>query len=178
MARYACHKLYQNITYLAGAIEHANNQCRQWRKRFTQLVQARKLGLVILDPTNKPRILGYNDDHQEYLRLRKKQNYDEITNFMKAIIRSDLRMVDKSNFLTVFYDPKVPTVGTIHEIVIASIQRKPILLIVPGGKAECPGWLLGLVKHFEIFPSVEDCVEYLICVDNGMIQCDDRWVFI
>ena len=34
----------------------------------------------------------------------------------------------------------------------------------------------GIVKHQEIFNSVDECVEYLEKLDKGKIKLDERWI--
>jgi hypothetical protein len=91
-----------------------------------------------------------------------------------------LRAVDYSHFLVVNLPPKVPTFGTVDECVVAERQKKPIFAIVDGGPKNAPDWLFAMMKHEEMFDSVEACVDYIDRINKGDIDIkqDKRWVMI
>ena len=54
---------------------------------------------------------------------------------------------------------RVPTYGTMHEIVVARQQKKPVFTIWEGdGMTTCSGWLAWLVGHKYVFRSIDSCV--------------------
>ena len=90
----------------------------------------------------------------------------------------DLRMIDFSEFFTLFVDVECHMCGSYFETNIASLQRKPIFTIVKQGKAKCPSWLFSYLNHEEIFDSIDAYVEHLVKLDSGEISLDARWVIL
>lgn len=66
-----------------------------------------------------------------------------------------------------FLSQQVHTYGTIHEIVVARQQKKPVMIIWEGGKESCSGWLQWLVGHENVFDTMEDLVEQLSKISQG-----------
>lgn len=62
---------------------------------------------------------------------------------------------------------RVPTYGTIHEIVVARQQRKPVYIVWEGGKETCSGWLMWLVGHQNVFSTVEELLTRLDNISKG-----------
>jgi len=53
----------------------------------------------------------------------------------------------------------VPTYGTLHEIVVARQQKKPVFVIWESdGMSTCSAWVMWLVGHRNVFKSMEACV--------------------
>jgi hypothetical protein len=76
----------------------------------------------------------------------------------------------------VYVDRDIHMCGTYHELIQADIQKKPVLVIVKGGIERASAWLFGLIKPEYMFNDVDECVEFLINVDSGNQEVDDRWV--
>ncbi len=66
-----------------------------------------------------------------------------------------------------FLSQQVHTYGTIHEIVVARQQKKPVMIIWEGGKDSCSGWLQWLVGHDNVFDTMDDLVEQLRKIAQG-----------
>ena len=101
----------------------------------------------------------------------------EVSKKMKDIIKVDLRMVDVSDFLIVYFDEDIPICGTTHEIVLCSQQRKPVLIVSRTGKMKIYDWLFGLLDHEEFFSSFDELEEYLMDIDFGISQISNKWLF-
>lgn len=86
-------------------------------------------------------------------------------------------MVDRSDFLVAYVPYKVPTTGTIHEIVNSNNAKKPTLIICPEGKEFAPAWLWGILPPSYFFGSWIELFNYLTEVDNGNHKEDNRWHF-
>src|SRR5262249_58132342 len=56
----------------------------------------------------------------------------------------DLRMVDTSDFVIAYCPTNIYSVGTPHEIILARMQRKPVLFVSPRVKFDS---LTNLKKH-------------------------------
>lgn len=166
--------------YLAGSIENASDLGVGWRQQFTQLCQEKKILCNIYDPTNKPGALTdeteKENDHIQ--RLKREGRWDELEQFMKQIVRVDLKLVDRSDILVAHINPNIHMCGTYNEIYVASVEKKPILVICEDGKEKCPGWLFGIIKHEDIFKTVDACVNYLDRVNKNNVELDDRWMIV
>ena len=54
---------------------------------------------------------------------------------------------------------RIPTYGTMHEIVVARQQKKPVFTIwEEDGMTTCSAWLAWLVGHKNIFRTIDSCV--------------------
>lgn len=75
---------------------------------------------------------------------------------------------------------RVPTYGTIHEIVIAHQQRKPIFLVwEETGKKDCSAWLMRLVGHRNVFAHIDDLIMHLDAISHGEKAFDaNEWLLL
>lgn len=75
---------------------------------------------------------------------------------------------------------RVPTYGTIHEIVIAHQQRKPIFLVWEGdGIKGCSAWLMKLVGHKNIFSHEDELIQHLDAISHGEKAFDaNEWLLL
>lgn len=170
----------QNCTcYLAGPITYTSDY-RSWREEFKQLIKNDNINLIVEDPIQKPDGLIQEEEtlQREVKLLVEQEHWERLCVLMKKVVRTDLRMIDKADFVVAKIDRMTPTFGTMHEIAIASQQRKPVLLITEGGKKNVPPWLFGFLRTNEMFDSVKQCVEYLKQINEQTINIDDRWVLI
>jgi len=62
---------------------------------------------------------------------------------------------------------RIPTYGTLHEIVVAHLQQKPIYAVWEGGKESCSAWLMYLVGHRNIFSTMDELVTRLDNIAKG-----------
>jgi len=171
------------LVYLAGPIQYAKDGGVSWREQVTeQMVDIGIKESHILNPCNKPLNNFAGDDldsNIEFLdKLRDEDRWDEIERIAKHTIRIDLRLVDKSDLLYIHLNPTIPTVGTIDEISIACGQKKPIIVVIPGGLKNASYWLLGRIGSKSIFASDEDAISYLNDVMHGRRVIDaKKWLF-
>jgi hypothetical protein len=163
--------LKDKACYLAGAMQACADNGVGWRAKIVP--KLKEFGVTVFDPTNKvshsASEIGENKDLFRTLILQEK--WTELKSTFEPVMRYDLRCVDKSDFLVIAYDPKYHTVGTIHELVTANLQRKPILLKYD--KADLDKfnpWIPVLVKPEHLFSSWEKLFEYLEAVDTGHIN--------
>lgn len=72
----------------------------------------------------------------------------------------------------------VPTYGTMHEIVVARQQKKPVYVIWESdGMTTCSAWLAWLVGHRNVFRSMDSCVGKLDRVMHQRESLDrDDWL--
>jgi len=168
------------VVYLGGPIDRAFDDGLAWRIAIKKDFEAKGIQLVCLDPTNK--FVGIKgevgEEKIEQQILREKEDWHGLKELVKPIVRMDLRMVDLCDILIAKIDVNVHMCGTYHEIVVAIQEKKPILLIIEGGKKNCPGWLFGVIDHEFMFDSIEECLNYLDQVNRGETILDDKWVLI
>lgn len=153
--------------YLCGPITAVADDGVGWRNSITSSLLS--FGLVVEDPTKKTvnGVGEIKDDKNYFKQLAKEKKVEQLKKEFWPIVRKDLRCVDKSDFLIFGYDPDVPMLGTIHELVIAHQQRKPILMFCAPDKLErLNPWVLTFIKTNCLFTSWEDMMTYLKKVDN------------
>lgn len=170
--------LYDTKLYLAGSIDNAPDDGIGWRKKFRELSCQKGLSINFLDPTDKPANLSQEigEEKDAVHRLKLQGKFDEARRIVIKYRRADLRMVDKSDIFVVYVNTSLHMCGSYMEVQIANLEKKPILVIIQQGKKSIPDWLLSYVTTAEIFDTVEECVQYLVEVDNAEIALDDRWV--
>lgn len=164
--------------YLGGGIEFMDDLGTEWRQKIQE--ETKELGIIWLDPTNKPINIGIEDleNHDLRKKLKKEGRWDEIVNSMKLVRCVDLRMVDISDFLVVNLDTSKHTSGTYEEIYLANRQKKPVILRIKQGKENCPDWLFATLPHQMIFGSWDEVTNYLKHVaHDAIIEHYKRWYF-
>ncbi|MFV0415949.1 MAG: hypothetical protein ACK5NG_06235 [Chthoniobacterales bacterium] len=140
--------LQSTRSYLSGPMDFVGSRVVEkylgWRALLTPLL--RSLGITVLDPWNKPAIRGHHAYGLEGIQPGKEvYEKDFWTNpatrasFEKDFwetVHIDLRMTDVADFLVSFVPTNIYSVGTVHEIVLARSQFKPVLFISPPVKYE------------------------------------------
>jgi nucleoside 2-deoxyribosyltransferase len=176
------------VVYLSGSIDFDEDAGIPWRRQISKRLV--KLGFKkknILSPTRKPaNNLGnaLNNEASALNELRAKEDWDGHCLLTGKVARVDLRMVDKSdlviaNFALDKNGKIIPTYGTMHEIIVAREQQKPVLLVWEGGKKTCSGWLMWLVGHKNVFENFDEVEVRLIDVASGKPQHDSKdWVVL
>lgn len=173
-------KLTNHRAYLAGPIDHADDDGVIWRQKITPLLES--LGVMVLDPTNKPvsqcKFNEIGDEKDMIKKLVELERWDELRNIAKEIVLVDLRMVEVADFLIAYVDPDIHICGTYDEIFEALRHRKPTLIVHKGGKARMSMWLRGKLNHNFVFESFDELYAYLEALHDGTIDPDyTRWVF-
>ena len=173
-------RLNNHRVYLAGPIDHVADDGTGWRKSITPYLE--KMGLTILDPTDKPTTqCKWNEVGEEKEHIQKLvdlKRWDELNQMAKEIVLVDLRMVEVSDFMICYVDKDVHLCGTYDELFEALRRRKPTLIVHKGGKKEMSMWLRGKVNHNFVFESFDELYSYLEALHDGTIEPDyTRWVF-
>jgi hypothetical protein len=165
--------LKEKRAYLSGAIEYGEVG-HNWRNDPINIL-SNKFGINVFDPFSDPKN-QWADDLNE---ARKTKDYKKLIKISKSFVRKDLCMVDRSDFLIAYMPHKVPTTGTIHEIINSNNSKKPTLIVCPQGKENVPAWLWGCLPNPEscFFGSWNELYFYLTEVNDGKHVNDDRWHF-
>lgn len=162
-------RLLGQIAYLAGPIDSDPNRGTEYRKEVTPIL--RKYGIGILSPLDKSTVFcpHLNEDselHKIRNEFLKNKDYDNYSSIMKEIVRVDLSMVDGAHFIVCYINKDIHMCGTYHEIVVASMQRKPCLIVCKQGMENIPPWLWGVFPYEFFFSSFKEMDEYLSKIDN------------
>ena len=93
-------RLRGQLVYMIGPIEYATDYGFGWRNELTPKLQ--EMGIGVMNPLDKPMQTQVHED-EELQSLKKslieKKDYDGLASLMKDVVRADLRMVDKADFL-------------------------------------------------------------------------------
>jgi hypothetical protein len=149
-----------------------------WRQRIKH--DLKDLGIIWMDPIQKPIAEGIEDSEHRKLRSIEKRagHFDTATQMMQPIKDIDLRMVDVSDFIICHIDFNAYSVGTWNEVFRANTEGKPILVHCEQGKAEAPDWLLATIPHQMIFSKWKELYTYLRSVAyDSSVETYNRWKF-
>ncbi|RLI98774.1 MAG: hypothetical protein DRP08_07850 [Candidatus Aenigmatarchaeota archaeon] len=169
--------LYGATVYLAGAIQYDDDNGLSWRDFIS--LKMKDLGIKVYSPTNKPSpfVSEISEELGAVDKYIKEKNWDAAHDYIRdKIIRVDLRMVDKSDFVIARIDPEVHTCGTYHEIILATTQKKPVFIFIKGGVKNIPRWLLGLVRPRYIFDGIGNLLCYLYEIDRSCFTLNNKWI--
>ncbi len=114
-----------------------------WRNRVSEFLQ--QMGVTVFDPWFKPDVRGLHEygreDAKSGERIRKRWSYAGGKEGAQArawcarqfweTLHIDLRMVDTSDFTISYCPTNIYSVGTPHEIIMATLQHKPVLFVSP-----------------------------------------------
>ena len=132
--------------YLSGPMDFVASREEEkkfgWRNRVGQFL--RKYGTTVYDPWYQPPVKGMPHYGEETLDSNKKrQSFSfenspagdrsraEVGDAFWPSLHTDLRMTDTADFLVCFIPTNIYSVGTVHEIVTARLQHKPVLFVSP-----------------------------------------------
>lgn len=164
-------KLENLRCYLAGPIEYMPKDYNGFDKN--ELIDfLENLGIKVIDP-KKLKFQGVSEISNRD-ELFKNHDFQEIRRQMKIIVRKDLRAVDISDFIIAFLPKGVKTTGTVHEIIQADSQQKPVLLLCPEGIENIPAWYFGIIPLEYMFSSLDKLKDYLLNIP----EYDNHWQFI
>ena len=133
--------------YLSGPMDFVASRTAEkqfgWRNRVSQFLQT--MGTTVFDPWFKPEVRGLHEYGREDVksgeRIRAAWTYANSKKGAQArswcakqfweTLHIDLRMVDTSDFTISYCPTNIYSVGTPHEIIIATLQHKPVLFVSP-----------------------------------------------
>jgi hypothetical protein len=133
--------------YLSGPMDFVASRAAEkqsgWRNRVSQVLQG--MGVTVFDPWFKPDVRGLYEYGREDLksgdRIRRRWTYagrrqgaqarDWCARQFWETLHIDLRMVDSSDFSISYCPTNIYSVGTPHEIIMATLQHKPVLFVSP-----------------------------------------------
>lgn len=168
--------LEDKTVYLCGNIAKTKHKDFgvKWRDDLTPILEA-SYGINVINPCKS----GEGDtesDHKKFISLIKRGKYDVVKKEFYRVIRKDLRAVDKADFLIFYHMPTMPTVGSIHEVINAVGQKKPVLIFVEKDDIDhLNPWLLTLIKPQWLFTDWNEMFAYLKKIDHGDLDSSHWW---
>jgi len=158
--------------YLAGPIE-ADVTTHNWRTDPKRVLKE-EFEIDLFDPHEDPKEQWV----PHIVTCREAKDYDGMTRIARDFVRKDLSVVDRSDFIIACLPYRVPTTGTVHEIVNSSNAKKPTMIVCPEGKEKVPIWYYGFIDHNFMFGSWEDLYTYLREVNDGKHRDERRWSYV
>jgi nucleoside 2-deoxyribosyltransferase len=156
-------------TYLAGPMFACADDGAGWRDEMT--IKLEQFGVKVENPVKKTLQNGQtevDEDKRTFKRLIKEKKFDDLRRIFEPIGHADLRCVDKADFLVVVYSARLPMFGTIHEVVKACEQKKPILVKIDINDVNdgiVNPWLTVITKPSCWFLTWEAMIDHLKAVD-------------
>lgn len=167
------HYLRGRKAYLSGAIQYGADG-DNWRD-IPRKVLVEEFGIDLFDP--------YSDPKQQWVPVLKKaqaeQDLGTIVQVCKSFVRKDLCAVDRADMLIAYLPVKIPTTGTVHEIINSNNAKKPTLLVTPSSTiTDIPLWYFGFIPPKCMFTGWDALFEYLREVNRGDHRDNNRWSYI
>lgn len=168
------------LCYGVGPIDRVSVEtATNWRRDMGHFLK--ELGVIFLDPTNKP-VKGLSEDLEcinNREKLKQEGKYDELSKIVRKVRTFDLRCVDLASFIVAYINVDVHLCGSWEEIFLANRQKKPIIMMVEGGKQKTPSWVFGAINHNLIFSNWDEVKTYLLHIDQDeQIEHLGRWTFL
>lgn len=175
--------------YLSGSMDFANDGGKGWREEWTKkLVDIGINQKQIYNPCKKPfngAQFDLDDEAGIWKECRETENWERMEEIASQIMHIDLRLVEKSDIILVNFPRmdngfRVPTYGTIHEIVLANQLKKPIFIVwEKTGKSDCSAWIMKLVGYKNIFAHADDLIKHLQAISQGKKSFDaNEWLLL
>jgi nucleoside 2-deoxyribosyltransferase len=163
--------------YLIGAMQYADG--RGWRESVKE--KLKNTGIKFYDPYFKPFVHDIPEDNAsraEMLHWMETEQYDLVAQRMKQVRGYDLRLCDVCDWFIAVIKPSVASWGSAEEITTVIRQKKPVFVVIddPKKKAATPLWIMAMLPHKYIYGSLEDAVDTIIAINNGVVKMSsDRW---
>jgi len=141
-----------------------------WREDITKRLE--RFDTKVIDPCKK--VIGITEigeDKNTFRSIILKENWAELKDTFWPIVKHDLRGIDKSDFVIFNYDASIPTIGTIHELVVATFEKKVILLKYDKAQLHLFNpWIATFIKTNHFFYDWDMMFEYLEKVNDGVFD--------
>lgn len=132
--------------YLSGPMDFVASRADEkklgWRNRVGDFLRAQEA--IVFDPWFKPDVRGahqYGLEDINTIDVRAEWTFEpgqsgdekrsQCAEKFWETLHIDLRMVDTSDFTIAYVPTNIYSVGTVHEIVLARLQWKPVLFVSP-----------------------------------------------
>jgi nucleoside 2-deoxyribosyltransferase len=161
--------LKDKTVYLCGSIFSKKDSGIKWRNQIIPKLES--LNIQVLNPCDKTSVQEIDEigtDKQKFRNIIRKENWKDLKEAFWPIVRYDLRCIDKCDFIIFNYDPNIPMVGSVHELVVANMEKKVILLKYNKKDLnKFNPWIATFIKKEHFFSNWDHMFQYLQKVDNG-----------
>lgn len=153
--------------YLCGSIQSSDDCGTIWRDKLTPKLE--EMGITVLDPCksecNKTYGTTIAQSREQTRKLKRSGNWEKFDEHMREIIRDDLKQVNDSNFLIVYWNQDYRHGGTVHEIAHAWSLHIPVYLVnydALTGDKEMNDWVLCIVRqNGQVFSNFGQLVDFI-----------------
>lgn len=145
--------------YLSGAIEHAADGGRSWRRQIASFL-ADELGHRVYDPAADEK-KNLTDEERRSFRSWKVEEPSRYQTVVRKIIGWDLDRIEReTDYLVALWDEESARGGgTAAEITVAYRLGKPVYLVLGMPKERASGWILAAAD--QVFEDFEQLKGYL-----------------
>ncbi len=162
--------------YTIGAMEN-DPAGANWRAEVTQRLG--RLSIKVFDPYHKPFVNEVKEDEEARIMLKDwmaNGEFDKVHARMKEVRSDDLRLCDVSDFFIARVNPKVASWGSAEELYTANRMKKPLFIVVDGGRRVTPLWLMGMLPDHYFYDTMDEALSMIERIDSGEKQIDSsRW---
>lgn len=146
---------------------------KDWDKLCRYTSEIAHLDLHLVDKSNL--VLVYMPKRAQKEIENEIKMFDEATKFLfynGSLPESVLIHLERMNeafksICSKYLEQQIPTYGTMHEIVTATNEHTPVMVVWEGGKETCSAWLMWLVGHRNVFGSFEEMKHTLEKIAKG-----------
>jgi len=154
--------------YLCGPIKMVFDDGQEWRDAITPRLNAMDIRVINPCKNTSKDFSEIGEDKKIFADLILKEKWGKLKERFWPVVRHDLRSVDLSDFIIFNYDPDVPTIGSVHELVVSTFEKKIILLKYDKAKLKnFNPWMCVFIKKHHFFSSWDTMFTYLKKVDRG-----------
>jgi len=142
--------------YLSGAIEHASDGGKDWRREIGRFL-AEELGEEVYDPAADEK-KDLTEEERRHFRRWKRQEPERFRAAVRKIIAWDLRHIEtRSDYLLALWDDSAARGGgTAAEITFAYRLGIPVYLVLGMPIESASGWVLAAATQvFEDFDALK-----------------------
>jgi hypothetical protein len=149
----------------------------RWRDKIKD--ELKGCDIHFFDPYHKPFVHDIPEDdisRNEMTHWMETEQYDLVQQRMWDVRGYDLRLCDICDFFIAHLVPEIASWGSAEEITTIIREKKPLFLSIEGGKKKTPLWLMGTVPHKYVYNNIDEIIQRLKAIDDGIIQLNsDRW---
>lgn len=156
--------------YLAGAIEYAPDNGRQWRAEISRFLRE-QLNLEVFDPCERETAV-MNEEERAGFRQWKSDDRARFLPVIRRIIDADLdNLLHHTDFVICLWDEHVMGgAGTAGELTLAYRAGIPVYLVTPLPLSRVSSWVLGCAT--QVFRDFDELRAYLAEM-TGREPCAD-----
>jgi nucleoside 2-deoxyribosyltransferase len=158
--------------YLTGPMEHGVGEDINWRVGFAEKLRE-KFDCIVFDPNADPK--------QQWVpvleKARANKDLETMRDVARKFVKKDLAEIDRADCIVANLPYGSVTCGSHHEITQANDRKKPILLTCSKGVEFLPYWYYGFIPLDYMFGGLDQVVEYLAQVDEGLHKNNERWQY-